>query len=127
MDEPQSLTQRAALARTRLALDRTLMAWLRTAIALITFGFTLSKAADYARALGIEPAGALLGVNPFALIMVIVGVFAVLLATVEHIRHARTLQKLDVRLSVFSAGTLLALLFAALGTFALISIFLRRR
>ena len=38
-----------ALQRTVMAADRTLMAWTRTALSLITFGFTIYKFLQYAR------------------------------------------------------------------------------
>jgi len=38
-----------ALLRTRLAYERTLMAWIRVAISLISFGFTIYKFFQYVR------------------------------------------------------------------------------
>src|SRR5260370_6893956 len=35
--------------RNRLAADRTLMAWIRTALSMITFGFTIYKFLEYVR------------------------------------------------------------------------------
>src|SRR5262249_41635624 len=98
---------------------------LRTAIAMITFGFTLYKAIQYARQLGVRRTGALLSASSFALIMIIVGLIALIAATIQHIRYARGMRALDAELPVFSVATLLALLFAGLGAFALISAVLR--
>jgi putative membrane protein len=122
MAELPPLPERAALVRTRLALERTLMAWLRTAIAMITFGFTLFKAIEYAHQLGLKPTGGLLGVTSFALIMIGMGLIALMLATIQHIRYAQAMRRLDVELPVFTPGTLLALLFGAVGVFALLSV-----
>ena len=102
-----------------------MMAWLRTAIAMITFGFTLFKAVQYARQLGLKRTEGVLGPGAFALIMIVLGLLALILATIQHIRHARTLRQLDAELPVFSVATLLALLFAGVGAFALISAVLR--
>jgi putative membrane protein len=115
------LSERAALIRTRLALERNLMAWTRTAISLISFGFTLFKALEYAHTLGIKRTGGLLGASGFALLMIVMGLVALVLATIQHVRHARTLQALDPELPVFSEGTLLGTLFALLGLVALLS------
>ena len=101
------------------------MAWLRTAIAMITFGFTLYKAIQYARQLGIKRTGALLSASSFALFMIIVGLVALIIATIQHIRYARAMRAVDLELPVFSVATLLALLFASVGAFALISAVLR--
>jgi putative membrane protein len=124
MSEPPPLAERATLIRTRLALERTLMAWLRTAISMITFGFTLFKAIQYAHELGIKSTGDVLSVNVFALALIGIGLVALALATVQHLRHARTLRNLDSELPVFSPGAALAMLFAGVGLLALISVLL---
>jgi putative membrane protein len=102
-----------------------MMAWLRTAIAMITFGFTLFKAVQYARQLGLKRTEGMLGPGSFALIMIVLGLLALIVATIQHIRRARTLRQLDAELSVFSVGTLLAVLLAGVGVFALISVLAR--
>jgi putative membrane protein len=124
MDELPPLSQRAALVRTRLALERTLMAWLRTAISMITFGFTLFKAIQYAHELGVKQTNDLFGASSFALLMISMGLVALVMATVQHLRHASSLRKLDAELPVFSTGAVLALLFSALGLFALLGVLL---
>src|SRR5262244_2545509 len=98
------LSDRAALVRTRLSLARPLMAWLRTAIAMITFGFTLYKAIQYARQLGVRRTGALLSASSFALIMIIVGLIALIAATIQHIRYARGMRAMDAELPVVSVA-----------------------
>src|SRR5215831_4147402 len=103
------LSERLALIRTRLSLERTQMAWLRTAIAMITFGFTLYKAIQYARQLGIRRTGALLSASSFALIMIIIGLVSLVAATIQGIRHARALRAQDVELPVISEATMLAI------------------
>lgn len=119
------LSDRAALVRTRLALERTLMSWLRTAISLITFGFTLYKAVQYAREIEPQRIGRMLGTRTFALLMISLGLVALIAATVQHIRRARTLREIDTELPVFSTGTMISLLFSAAGIYALLSVFLR--
>ena len=44
MSEPElKLNDRLAIDRTRLAAERSLMAWIRTALSMIAFGFTIYK------------------------------------------------------------------------------------
>ena len=42
-----STTDELARERNRAAADRTLMAWIRTALSLIAFGFSIGKIAEY--------------------------------------------------------------------------------
>ena len=44
--EERKLSDRLAVARTVMAANRTLLAWVRTSMSLITFGFTLYKVLD---------------------------------------------------------------------------------
>ena len=43
MSEELKLNDRLAIDRTRLAAERSLMAWIRTALSMIAFGFTIYK------------------------------------------------------------------------------------
>ena len=43
----KSTTNELARERNRAAADRTLMAWIRTALSLIAFGFSIGKIAEY--------------------------------------------------------------------------------
>ena len=73
-----------ALERTYLAHERTLMAWTRTATSLITFGFTLFKFFEYLHERGEAGGQRALGARTFGLIMIGIGVFTLVLATVQH-------------------------------------------
>jgi putative membrane protein len=82
-----------ALERTRLAYERTLLAWVRTAVALITFGFSVYKFYQYLQQLEPErPTTRLFGPREFALTMISIGLVALLLATLEHRRHLKTMR-----------------------------------
>jgi uncharacterized membrane protein YidH (DUF202 family) len=74
---------RLALERTRLANDRTMMAWIRTATSLISFGFGVYKFFQLElRVAGRE--NQRIGVREFALLMVGPGVLAMVLGTLDH-------------------------------------------
>ena len=56
MSEPQpKLADALALERTRMAADRTLMGWIRTALSMISFGFTIFKFLEYIQEQSITP------------------------------------------------------------------------
>ncbi|PSN14806.1 hypothetical protein C7293_09980 [filamentous cyanobacterium CCT1] len=82
---PYNLTNELAKERTSAAADRTLMAWIRTSLSLIGFGFgipTLVKAIDSTRL------GDRLGPQPWAngigLLFIAVGIFAMAAALNDH-------------------------------------------
>lgn len=80
----------AARERTRVAYERTMLAWVRTATSLITFGFTIYKFFQLAsdrRAPEIHR----LGSREFALLLVGTGLASLLLATLDYRRNLRTL------------------------------------
>jgi uncharacterized protein DUF2490/uncharacterized protein DUF202 len=67
-EKQDSLSAQLALDRTRLAHDRTLMAWVRTATSLISFGFTIYKFFQYLHEKGeASPERYLIGPREFAL------------------------------------------------------------
>jgi putative membrane protein len=73
-----------ALDRTRLAAERTLMAWVRTALSMITFGFTIYK---FLEALQEESTVPVLRPNAprnLGLTLIGIGTFAVIAASVQH-------------------------------------------
>lgn len=69
--------------RTRLSYDRTLMAWTRTSMSLISFGFSIYKFFDLS-GLKSPAAGALIGPRTYAMAMILIGLFALLLAVYDH-------------------------------------------
>lgn len=79
-----------AVNRTRLAYDRTLLAWVRTATSMITFGFTIYKFFQFEGADHPKPER-LIGPRQFAFLMIVIGIVALLLATLEHRRDLKAL------------------------------------
>ncbi len=110
-----------AKERNRAAADRTLMAWIRTSLSLISFGFGLDKiiAAINGRVGGIAHAG--LGVQLVAMGFVTTGVLALALATLQHRRYVQRLQRDEiVYRDQLSIATVTAVLITLIGVIALL-------
>ena len=114
-----------AYERTYLSHERTLMGWVRTAIALISFGFTIAKIYELLR----EQRGAhatLLGPQAIGIIMILMGLVALALATIQHRRALKLMHERCPELPPSLAGVMAAF-FALLGILALFSVMLRMR
>ena len=118
-DERTSL----ALDRTRLAHERTLMAWVRTAVSLISFGFTIYKFFQgMTDANQIAQTHRLLTPRAFGAVMIGIGVFALILATMQ---HRVEMKKLDAEYSQYgppprSTSMSVASIVACLGILAFV-------
>jgi putative membrane protein len=110
-----------AVERTRLAHERTLMAWVRTSVSLISFGFTIYKFFQYQG----EHGGGALNPRRFGMSMILVGLFALVLSTIQ---HRRDLRLLDARFGKGerSLAGIVAILVGAVGILALVGAFLRQ-
>lgn len=87
-----NLTNELARQRNRDAAERTLMAWIRTCLSLISFGFGLDKiVAAIDRASG--SSGPRPGVIAVAVAFVLTGILAMAAATVQHLRELRRLRR----------------------------------
>ena len=83
-----------ALRRTFLAHDRTLMAWIRTSVSLISFGFSIYKFFQYLA--GTErtaPPHTLFGPRQFALSMIGVGILSLAIASIDYRRAVKMLEQ----------------------------------
>jgi uncharacterized membrane protein YidH (DUF202 family) len=108
--------------RSREAADRTLMAWIRTALSLIAFGFAITKYYDY-----LEKAELRQTLDPLHSTLVIggsfiaLGVFGLSAAVVQHRRIlARLAQKNFTYTPARSLPMIMAILLLAIGVLALI-------
>ncbi len=114
---------RFSFERTMLSHERTLMAWVRTATSLITFGFTIYK--FFQLELGGSARARMsqvIGPREFAAIMILIGMFALVLATAQNWQYRQHLRKQNIKvpLSLASAvGGLISLL-GILSLFAVI-------
>jgi putative membrane protein len=124
MTQPNPATE-LAKERNRAAEERTLMAWIRTALALIGFGFGIDSivAAIY-RALGDA-------VNPMRLTRILglsfvaLGTFAMLFAALDHQHQLKRIQRNDlIYQSRQSPSLVVAYILTALGAFAFLGVLL---
>ncbi|HTJ89117.1 MAG TPA: DUF202 domain-containing protein [Acidocella sp.] len=117
-----------ALDRTVLARERTMLAWVRTATALITFGFSIQQFFRVARK-GTELANRL-GPTLFGGAMIVIGLAALILATLEHHTAIRALNRQFPVSAGFpkirrSRARILAVLIGLLGVLGLVVMFIR--
>jgi putative membrane protein len=113
-----------AFDRTRAAYERTMMAWIRTATSLITFGFTIYKFFQI-EAPDRGQQNRLIGPRQFAFILVSIGLFSLILATLE---HRQNIGMLGARYAgkERSLAVLVAALISTLGILALVAIIFRQ-
>jgi len=118
-----SLSNKLALERTRAAYERTMMAWLKTATSLITFGFAVYKFFEIETA-GRDIGPRLIGSREFALVLIGIGLLSLLTGMIEHRRDLSVLGR-DYPGMPLSGTRLISVLIAALGALALIVVILR--
>ena len=112
-----------AAQRTRVAYERTMMAWIRTATSLITFGFTVYKFFDLQR----DPSRSdnhLIGPREFGMILVSIGLLSLVLATWENRAHMKALEAAYGNMPR-STATSMATLISLLGILAIIIMIFR--
>jgi putative membrane protein len=115
-----------AKERNREAAERTLMAWIRTALSLIGFGFGIGKLAGYLEAAGLRPSR-----DPahtsliFGASFIVAGILGLLAAVVQHARILNRLSRPDFAYNAMRPIALtvaiLLLLIGAFGLFAILS------
>lgn len=113
-----------AFERSRLASERTLMAWIRTSLSMISFGFSIYKFFQYlgesASAIGPRQGPLNLGRA-----MVVLGVLLLVPAIIQHWQFLRRLSERSHRTFPPSLALITAGLIQLIGIFALLSLFLR--
>ena len=119
------VSTRFSLERTMLSHERTLMSWVRTATSLITFGFTIYK--FFQLELG-GPVRSrthqIVGAREFAMMMIAIGLFALLLATIQNWQYRQHLRKQHLKIPL-SLASLVGALISALGLLAMLAAIFR--
>lgn len=115
-------SEELALTRTRLAHERTMMAWIRTSASMISFGFGIYKFFDYFQSDHYIHQGF---VTPrrFSIFLIALGLFVLAGATVQNWSDLRELRKAG-HVPISLAG-MVATLMAILGLLALVTAVLR--
>jgi putative membrane protein len=122
---PMDRNTRLSFERTFLAHERTLMAWIRTSSSLITFGFSIYKFFELERSGGKGFMSVqVVGPRDFSMILIVIGVVALVVATLQHRRQLRVL-KMEYENAPASTAGLLAGLISAMGLLAVIAVFFR--
>jgi putative membrane protein len=126
-----NLTNELAKERNRAAYDRTLMAWIRTAISLIGFGFAIAKSYEYIQMDEIEKTGRFLDQIHaplwFGMSFIVLGMLCILGGVIQYVKVVKQIQTGE-----FTYGEprplakIVALILLIIGVFALIAIFQRR-
>jgi len=121
---PPNVSESTLLAvdRTRLAHERTLMAWVRTATSMISFGFTIAKLVPDREA----DRGGLLDTHTFASIMIAVALVALTLAAVQHRREMRALRSQYPDHVPYSNAMFVASMVAGFGILAFVAVLIGR-
>lgn len=115
-----------AMMRSYLASERTLMGWIRTTLAMISFGFTLGKAGQilhHFQVKGVLGKTRMLSVENVAYFLVILGTAALLGAVIQHRLRMHELFRMGLRRQ-YSITNIVAILLTLLGLFVLSSLVL---
>jgi uncharacterized membrane protein YidH (DUF202 family) len=114
-----------ATERTRMAADRTLMGWIRTALSMIGFGFTIFKFLEAIRST--ELASQLPRWHSpriVGLTLISIGVFALVIACIQHWNYVKRLRS-DHPYRPWDLALVVAALIGILGVAMIVSIILR--
>ena len=115
-----------AVDRTWLAHERTMMAWVRTAASLISFGFTIYKFFQLEINKGASGSHQLIGAREFAMILIAIGIGSLLLAFIEHRHSTRSLRVTYGDIEPKSISGIVAALVGGLGVVAILLVILRQ-
>jgi putative membrane protein len=112
--------------RNRLAADRTLMAWIRTSLSLIAFGFGIGKVYDYLHSAGIRAsADPIRSTLIFGSCFITLGMLALIAAVIQHTRILQRLEAPDYAYNAMRPITVtVAIMLLLIGLFGLVGILL---
>lgn len=109
-----------ALTRNYLASERTLMGWIRTALSMISFGFTIGKIGQTLQSVefkGVFRATRTVSIDTIAYFLVVLGTAALFAATAQHILRVRQYRSMGLR-SRYGIAVWVAVTLVVAGGFA---------
>ncbi len=123
-DTELKITDILALDRTRMAAERTLMAWVRTALSMISFGFTIYKFLQVLQEQSTLPVMRPQTPRDVGLTLTGIGTFAVIIACVQHWKYIKKLRP-DQPYKPWDLTFIVACIIAILGLLIFVSMILR--
>jgi putative membrane protein len=119
---PYNLNNELAKERNRAAAERTLMAWIRTSLSLITFGFGIDRIVDAIRSSRLSDSDRVdVSVRLLSIGFIVIGNLSLMVAIAQHQQVLRRIRRHDFFYSpVLPIATLTALGLLIVGTLALI-------
>lgn len=123
-DTPRNLANELAKERNRAAAERTLLAWIRTSLSLIGFGFGIDQiVAAIQSTRRLDDLETIYLARITGLAFIAVGLYAVLSAAIEHRRELRRIQRDDYLYTPRRSNALaVAIALMAIGIFAFLGI-----
>jgi putative membrane protein len=121
---PVDLNTELAFQRTRQAADRTLMAWMRTSISMISFGFSIGKLFDGSSSPLSQMSGSSPAIGPFAVgaLLIVLAVLFLIAASFEYQMSLRVMAEERGQRFSLSTAQVAATALSLLGLLALTSL-----
>ena len=115
--EELNLSERLAVARTILGADRTLLAWVRTSLSLISFGFTIYAVLNRFQSAGVVKLVRTQTPRNIGIFMILLGIVPLALSMVQ---YRRGVKRLGGKNAYVNAGMVAAGGIVLLGVFLLV-------
>jgi len=96
VDPPDATTlelSRLALIRTTGSSERSVLSWMRTYVSMYSFGFSISKFADFLQQ---QDQAVVSGLHRLGLAIILLGIAGLTFSILEHMRRVRTMRRLGL-------------------------------